>query len=180
MVIYINDLKLKLEYSFLLIIAFAYLSTNRQIIHLIIFSSVHEAMHLLTLYIFRGKASEITIAYYGIGLKYSYNFGLCREIVFLLSGAAANLLLYACGIDKEINISLALVNLLPIYPLDGGRALKLLLNKFTALYISDKIFKCLSVITVLIMIIYSVEQRNISFFMITIYVTAYALNNSYA
>ena len=179
MVIYINKLKLKLEYSFLLTIAFAYLCGNKQIIHLILFSSVHEAMHLLTLYIFRGRASEITIAYYGIGLKYSFDFSTLRELIFLLSGAAANLLLYFIGVEKEINLSLAIINMLPIYPLDGGRALKLLLNNLSAPVISDRILKSLTVIIVLIMLFYSVKQRNISFLMISIYVIAYTLNNSY-
>lgn len=179
MVIYINKLKVKLEYSFLLIIAFAYLVNNRHVLDLIIFSSIHEAAHLVTLCIFRGKAKEIRIAFYGIGLKYDYNFSSIKELVFLLSGAAVNLLLYLLNVGREINLSLALINLIPIYPLDGGRALKLILNKMLSLDISDKIFKFFTALTVIGLTVSSIFSKNVSLILIAVYTIIYAINNSF-
>ena len=177
MVFYISKTEIKLEYSFLLIIAFALLMKNSNILFVVLFSSIHELAHLISLICFNGKAKQITLAFYGIGLKYDYSFGFIEELIFLLSGVFINLIFGVFDINRDINYSLALINVLPIYPLDGGRALKLILNKVFSVNISDRVFRFISICVIISLIAYSISVKNISIILITIYILIFSFNN---
>ena len=179
MVFYVNHIRVKVEFSFLLIIAFSILQNNKSLGYLLLLSSIHEAAHLLVLILFKGKPKELVVAFYGFGLKYEHNFTFISELMFLLSGAAANLLLYSLGICREINGALAFVNLLPLYPIDGGRAIKLILNKLFKLDISDKIYIVISVTGIIFLVLYSVFTKNYSLILICAYTIVYSLNYSF-
>ena len=177
MVFYINKTKVKIEYSFLLIIAFALMMKSRDILYVILFSSIHELAHLISLICFKGRAKQITLAFYGIGLKYDYSFSFIKELIFLLSGVLINTLLGLINCHREINYSLALINILPLYPLDGGRALKLILNKLFSVTISDKVFRVITICFITSLIIYSITLKNISLVLITVYIIVFSFNN---
>ena len=123
-----------------------------------------------------GKADEITVAYYGIGLRHSELLSPCCDMVFLLSGAAVNIVLCLIGISKEINFSLALINLLPLYPLDGGRAFKVLLNSAFSLNVSDSIMTVASFVFTSLILVCSIVLRNISLALISLYIVYYSIN----
>ena len=178
MVFYVNKTKLRIEYSFLLMIAFAVFMKNSNTIYLLLFSSLHELGHLAFLIAFKGRAKEINVAFYGIGLKYDYSFTFIKELLFLAAGVAINAVFCFIGIQKEINGALAFINILPIYPLDGGRAVKLVLNKAFCLDLSDRIFKLISVITIVLLIAYSFSTNNYSLILITIYIIIFSVNNT--
>ena len=127
MVFYVNKAKIRIEYSFLLMIAFSVLLKSSNIAFVLLFSSLHEIGHLIALLIFGGRAKEINISFYGIGLKYDYSFSFLKELVLFSAGIIVNLILCLLNINRNINLSLALINMLPLYPLDGGRILKLIL-----------------------------------------------------
>ena len=179
MVFYINKTKIIIQYSFLLIIAFSLLINNKNILYVVLFSSLHETAHILSLIIFHQTPEEITFAFYGIGLKSDYSLSFFKELVFLLIGALLNLLLAFFGVFREINYSLAIINLLPIYPLDGGRALKLILNKVFSLDFSDRLFRWVSALIILSLIAYSLYNKNYSLILIVIYILIFSFNNSF-
>jgi len=178
MVFYLCSAKIKIEYSFLLIIAFSILLKNENILLLLLFSSLHELAHLILLLTFKGKVKELNIAFYGIGLKYEYSLTFIEELLFFSAGAVVNLFLFVFSIHPEINGALALINLLPIYPLDGGRIIKLILNRLFLLDISDLLFKAISVITIIILIAYSAYTKNYSLTLISLYIIIFSINNT--
>ena len=177
MVFYINKTKIKLEYSFLLIFAFALLMKSRDILYVLVYSSIHELAHLIALVCFKGRAKQITLAFYGIGLKYDYSFAFAEELIFLLSGVLINLILGVLNCHREINYSLAFINILPLYPLDGGRALKLILNKAFSMNVSDKFFSFITICFITALIIYSVSAKNVSLILIIFYILVFSFNN---
>ncbi|MBE6741761.1 MAG: hypothetical protein E7570_05595 [Ruminococcaceae bacterium] len=178
MAFYINKTQIIIEYSFLLVIAFTLLSGSYNILYVILFSSLHETAHLISLLLFKGDVKRIRIAFYGMGLEYKANLSFICELLFLISGVTVNFAISALNIFREINYSLAIINLLPLYPLDGGRALKLILNKLFNLNVSDLVFRIISFAFIAAMIIYIAVTRNIQLLIITIYIIVFSFNNT--
>lgn len=176
---HINNVSIQIEFSFFLLIAFSIIINNENIFYVLLFSALHELGHITMLYMLGGKAESITVACYGIGLKHKSNLNDFRQILFLLGGAAVNLLFVLLNIEREINIALTAVNILPIYPLDGGRALKLLLNNIFSLNASDKVFSAISAVVIVLITAAAVYLKNISLVFIVIYIIIYSINNSF-
>ena len=77
----------------------------------------------------------------------------------------------ACG--PLMNLLILMFNLLPIYPLDGGRIIKSIIHIFlgrkTAIIVTNKIENCLIIIITIIGSIAIFYFENISIFLIIIY-----------
>lgn len=167
-----------IEFSFILIISFAFLTSSYSIIYVLLFSCLHELGHLAVLFIFKCIPERITFSCFGIGLKYKCNFIFFQEILFFSAGLIVNLIFYLLNIQKEINLALFLINILPVYPLDGGRILKSVLNNRLSLNISDKIYIGISAAIIIMLIVFSIYSKNLSLILISVYVIIYAINNA--
>lgn len=146
----------------------------------------HESWHLITLYVMGKKMSSLYSGSIGISLKTGL-LGYRDEIKVCLAGpvaslAAAVLFFFVSryAYSKEFvflsvsNLALFLLNTLPVYPLDAGRAL------FCALCLkydtkkAAKIIKCISYIfllplSCLSVIIFVESGFNLSLIVICIY-----------
>lgn len=167
-----------IEYSFLLVVAVSILLDNNDIFFVILFSALHEIGHLIALVLFRKKPQKIIISYYGIALRHNATLTTIKEIIFLFGGLAVNLLFVLFNVERDINFSLLIINALPIYPLDGGRIVKLILNFVFSLNLSDKIYYAISAITVVLLLGVSVFTNNISLIAISVYSLFFAVNNT--
>lgn len=163
----------------MLIIAYAMLFKSYDFLFVILFSALHELGHLIALLICKGKPDRLVFAYYGIGLKHSSDLNDFSELIFLTAGIVVNLFFCIFNIKRDINLALLIVNALPIYPLDGGRILKIILNTFFNLTISDMIFKAISVFIIILLIITALYLKSVSLGFITLYVIVYSINNSF-
>ncbi len=99
--------------------------------------ALHEGGHLLAIRLLGGRVAAFRVSCVGAELRLSsrHPLGPGRELAAALAGPAVNLLLaLACaGLGEGwhcfagLNLALGCFNLLPLYPLDGGRALGCLL-----------------------------------------------------
>ena len=165
---------------------------------LMLFALIHEFGHLICGLILGYKPEKMTILPYGVKISFKANasdynkkilkgnLNLVKKIILAFAGPLTNIicifitLLIGNKIKFEIyqyiiysNMLIALFNLLPIYPLDGGRILKEILHIFYGLRKSYKISQIISeatlyVITAIssILILY---YKNIAIFIIVIY-----------
>jgi len=94
-------------------------------------SFLHEAGHWAAIYALGGGVRLLRLSFTGAEMQLDpyrpLSYG--RELIAALCGPVVNLAAAYCfGVCKQylfagINLSLGLLNLLPIYPLDGGRIL---------------------------------------------------------
>ena len=146
---------------------------------------VHEIGHFITAIFFRIEVDKIYIYPFGGVSKFniSLNESLLKEFLILIMGPLFQIAFYFIIINIDYfnnyinlitvyNYTILLFNLLPIYPLDGGRILKYILhikygNKKSKQYINEISNISMFLLTFLcsIAILYF---RNIAYFLICI------------
>lgn len=134
------------------------------------FLSIHEAAHILTAHLFHYPIRKVILYPFGLCAvidSIGYRSG-CRDLLILCAGPATHLIeplllklcLWAGWISQPyfeylcmMNLSILIFNLLPVYPLDGGRITELLLQLFFPYLLAGKLCNLLSI--VLMMILYA-------------------------
>ncbi len=129
-------MKIKIDLKIFLAILFYCFTKNIKIFALsFIFICVHELGHLLTGITLGLKIKEINIHILGFSIEFE-NYGKSRninKIIIDLAGPIVNFIIAIISIFIKdstifyINILLIIANMLPIYPLDGGRIIKSML-----------------------------------------------------
>ena len=158
--------------------AILFLITNQIKLYaiLMIFALIHELGHLICGILLGLKPSSIKINPFGFQLtfkekieNYNYKVGsgniLClKRLIIAISGPLTNIIIALAFLiipfnitEKSVliyaNILLAIFNLIPIYPLDGGIILKEVINIKTGRENSYKIINNISSITVILLTI---------------------------
>lgn len=161
---------MKIEYSFLLLLMFFAFIKNKDFLFVLLFSLFHEAGHFIVLYLLGGRAETLTFSCYGIGLKHNSNLSKTKEILFLSGGVVLNLFFVLINVKTKINLALFLINILPLYPLDGGRILKILFE------LKVRYFKIFTYLFSALLLVFSVYIKNISLLIISVYVILFSVN----
>ena len=170
---------------------------------LIIYTSlilVHELGHYIVAKILNFNVIKIIIYPYGGLTKLDdlINKDINKELLVAVSGILFQLLFffiivilyknniirsYTYNLYREYNKVLILFNFLPIYPLDGSKILKLLLEKIIPYKITNYLMIIISIITIISLLIFNIFNGNYSFIMIIIillnYIYIYYKNLSY-
>lgn len=171
MEIKLKDTRIKIDFSFILILCFAVFYGYEHTAKIVLFSLLHECGHLLFLLIFRVKPYRIDISFFGFGLKYKNHLSIRQEFIVLISGPLVNLILFFL-LKSEINLFLFIINIMPVFPLDGGRIIKLIFPK--AFRIINYVFLALLLILSLYLLF---EYKLISLFLIIIYLIIFNLRS---
>ena len=140
------------------------------VIALLVFSVIviiHELGHLTAAKKYRWNFSKICIYPFGGCCKFDekVNRSLKEELIILITGPIFQLVLlfivYILNrygligfrnytIFKTYNYTLLIFNLLPIYPLDGGRILNIIINSIMPYKKGNKLICAISLIIVII------------------------------
>ena len=190
------SLKIDLK-IFALLILFYFTNQLEIYLMLMIFAIIHELGHLLVGLTLGQKPKEIKINPFGLSILFKFNVDEynrkikngneleLKKIFIAFAGPITNILLIIIAsitrIDEFMrtliiasNVVIASFNLLPIYPLDGGRIVKGILHIFLGKHNSEKMVNDISIIvTIILTFIASIAIyyfKNISIFLITIYV----------
>lgn len=112
-------------------------------------------------------------------LNIPLNISPLKEIIILIAGPLFQFLAYFIllrlmptykEVIKEYHFNILLFNLLPIYPLDGGKLLKILLELFLPFQISYKLTIYISYIVTLIIFL-SIKSKKINAFLLLLFLT---------
>lgn len=163
-----------------------------------IFSFLHECAHIIVGKILGFKVNQIELMPFGFSTQMEANVKEYnkkvkksnlvefKKIFVVLAGPLMNLLMaiFLCILNKYIeikniniyiysNLILFLFNILPIYPLDGGRILKGILKIFLGYVKGEKITKIVTKSTVVLLTVISsiliLKIKNIAIVLILIY-----------
>jgi membrane-associated protease RseP (regulator of RpoE activity) len=98
--------------------------------------TLHEVGHLIATIIFKIKFQRLKITMFGFNLNANLEgTSLGRKIILFFAGPFLNMIIFFALRCTEynnfanINIFLALINMIPIVPLDGGNICKSILEK---------------------------------------------------
>lgn len=161
---------IKVDFYFVLILAFLCLVNVKDLLNLLLFSALHELGHLFALLLSGCKPSVLSFSYYGFAMKYNDCLSKSKEALVIITGPLVNLVLYLL-LNDDINLILFVLNSLPVYPLDGGRLVKLLFHK------AFKIVSITALLCVFSLSVYlALFERSFSLLLISLYLTVYTLN----
>lgn len=189
-------MRFRIDLKIFLFIILFYFSKQIEVYAMIMFFAIlHEFGHLLAGLLLGMKPEKMEIMPYGVAISFKitqkdYNKKIkngnlleIKKIIVALAGPMTNLFILLIATQLKINIFeglmvlyanllLILFNLLPIYPLDGGRIVRGILHIFFGKRKAEKYTNRISFITLMLItliasiVIYQVE--NIAIFLIVI------------
>lgn len=181
-------MKLKIDYRILVLMIF-FIVVQKAWIYFILLGTciIHELGHLLIGMLCGRKVEKIEILAIGCKMKFIPTYEdkkEIQEICIALAGPLTNLIMFALFLVipfnieyKEIyiyaNILIGIFNLLPIYPLDGGRIFKNILKIYNDNTIVEEIVNNVSNVTMILLTMIAsvlvIYYKNIIIFITVIY-----------
>ena len=136
-----------------------------------LFIIFHELSHILFATLFGKKIEKIKLSIAGVCVTFNnIKLETVKNLIIYIAGPLANIclaiLFHKINFIFEVNIFLALLNLMPIYPLDGYNILNIFFNKSTIKNVENIFLSLLFLISVFILIGYF----NPSLFIFFVYV----------
>ncbi len=144
--------RLELRPSFVLFACLLYYLFPGDIVLLFfVISALHELGHLAALFLCGVQVCRVRLGAFGATIK-TGPMGHLQEEICALSGPMVNLFCFwalrrICPAAAIISLLQGLYNLLPVFPLDGGLALRALLSLWLPLHLVDTLSTLLGLLT---------------------------------
>ena len=187
----VGRLKLRIDLKIItVILIFLFTGQLKGYCVIMFFCFLHELGHIIVANFFKMKVEKIEILPCGFSSTFSVKLNLnsknyeLKKILVALGGPIVSLMLVILsqyvkfyGITQQeamySNLLILLFNLLPLYPLDGGRILKGILNmklgNIKAEYIVDKISSITIILVTIISSIAVYYFKNVAIFLVCIF-----------
>lgn len=140
------------------------------------FIVMHELSHMIVALLLSVDIKEIELMPVGVNAKYDGNISTLKELLISLAGPLASMffaIIYNNELYYMINFCIVIFNLIPIYPLDGGRILRVILTclfgKKKGYGISTYITNFLIFIFILFALFIAAFYKNFFFLLIGMY-----------
>ena len=128
------------------------------------FAGIHEGFHYLAACLFHVPVRRITLLPYGFQLRTGCTY-FGGELVLTLAGPLGSFLLYLLFQDTDagaINGMLALINLLPALPLDGGRLLRLVIWRFYGTFRGNRMLRFTGLFFGILLFLFAAVRKTMS------------------
>lgn len=123
-------MSLKIHITLILILIYNYFFSDIKLfIMFYMFIVMHELSHAIVAILLKVDVKELEFTPFGICAKYENNISDLKELIISASGPLFSIFLaysYGNKIYFIINVLITIFNLLPVYPLDGGRILRII------------------------------------------------------
>lgn len=148
-----------------------------------LFVLFHELAHVIIALVYSYELRRINIRISGMNAVIKGNIVGIKGILIYLAGPLANIVLAMIfrnvKMVYEINVALALINLLPIYPLDGYNILKLIfdlqLNQQVSKYLIKGIQKITEILLIILSVFVCIKYNNFSLILLVVYIKTNSL-----
>lgn len=172
------SIKIDIYLVFSIVILFFFRQAEHFLIFYI-FVLLHEFAHILMARIMKIKIIEVSLLPFGVNARFDFCGNKIREIIIACAGPIFSFLIANALREYFIqNIFIFIVNLIPIYPLDGGRILKniilLTFGNSRGRVFYRIILKITLIILVMINIIFIVFFRLYNFIFVSFYIVQLA------
>ncbi|MDE6945982.1 MAG: hypothetical protein K2P14_02235 [Anaeroplasmataceae bacterium] len=156
--------RFKIDYSFLLIVLILCFSPKQYLIFKLLFClCIHELGHLIFVVLLRYKIAHLKLSIFGFFMELDHvKEEAYKDLLIFSAGILMNLLCFLCIPDEDIRLFsfiLLVVNILPIYPLDGFNILKTIASFFFPFYFVLKILSILSLVLSFFIILLSIYLK---------------------
>ncbi|MDZ5712352.1 hypothetical protein UFB30_08920 [Jeotgalibacillus sp. HH7-29] len=143
---------------------------------------MHEAAHAMTAVFFRWEITKLTLLPFGgqLIVKKILNKPVSEELAVIISGPLLHLLIHLIILNFQpsffftdelyhLNLQLLLFNLLPVWPLDGGRICYCIANLFFPFKKSIHISIVCSLISLIVIIIHLLDGLQFQWMLLYLY-----------
>jgi len=168
----LSDIRFTFDFTFFALFAVLSLFRFELAITLISACLIHEIGHIIAIYSFNGKISDVHFSALGIKIipKKSIYLPYCKEIIILFSGPFFNFAFFFISMIISssliefayLNLALGVFNLLPFSRLDGGSILLIILENIFPEKNTHQIIKIPAIIILLCNIAYIIIIRDIN------------------
>lgn len=151
---------IKIHIYLLLVLAYMYATQKIEIFVLTYFFIImHEMAHISIATLLDVKIDEMELLPIGVNAKYETKISTYKEFLISLAGPVASFLFYKIlkvNLLKKINLFIAITNLIPLKPYDGGRIFEAIFKMTFGNKIANKICILLQKICINLLVIVAI------------------------